>query len=501
MGIQSTNFESKAAKSIKWTIVGEVSAKLIVPITNMILARLLAPEIFGIVASVSIITNFADIISESGFSRYILQQKFSSEEKKKKSAGTANLVSVIISLLLFILVLIFNESLAKLVNADGYGMVLVLAAAQIPFYAVTNIQIALYRRDFMFGKLAIVRVLSCIIQLICSAFLALVGLGIWSIPSGSFCSILCQLLLLILMNRKALSFSFSKDSLKEMWTCSGMFLISSIVIWLDSSINTIFSGRFLGQAEAGFIKNGFTTCSGIISLFTSIYGPVFISLLAKYSYKDSEYSLVFEKYQKALSTIFIPLGIGLFVFQNFLTAILFGDGWEPASIVIGVYGLIGCIKTVSANFIISGWASQGKPWCIFVADLFSTCSLILAWILTRGLEYHIVVTIVCLAYLPATIFCICICKKTLHISPTFIIRNLLECAFPAIIMGFFGYFLRNLFETTWADAIYVFLCIVIYFAMIGFAYLDYFGPFIEVFGTKFLKKKLAQKNVFALINR
>ena len=145
--IEQTNYQSKAAASIKWTTIGEVAAKLIVPITNMILARLLAPEVFGLVASITVITNFAEIVSESGFSRYILQQKFSSEDKKRKSAGTATVVSVVLSLLVFLVVALCREPLAKLVNAEGYDLVLLFAAAQIPFYAVTNIQMSLFRRE------------------------------------------------------------------------------------------------------------------------------------------------------------------------------------------------------------------------------------------------------------------------------------------------------------------------------------------------------------------
>ena len=66
----------KANGSIKWTTLSGFFSKLIAPLTNMILSRFLAPSIFGIIASVSIITAFADILSEGGFARYILQHGY-----------------------------------------------------------------------------------------------------------------------------------------------------------------------------------------------------------------------------------------------------------------------------------------------------------------------------------------------------------------------------------------------------------------------------------------
>lgn len=385
---QTSKYQSKASSSIKWTIVGELAAKAIVPITNMILARLLLPEIFGLIASITVITNFAEIISDSGFSRYILQQKFSSEEKKRQSVGTATVIAFAISLLIFIIISALSDPLSSFVGAPGYEAVLIFASAQIPFYAVTSIQMSLFRRDFKFNLLAIVRISSCLVQLAVSSSIALLGFGIWAIPSGTLASLVCQFLLMIVFNRRSFSFSFSKQALKEMWACSGMFLISSLAVWADSSINVLFASHFLGQAESGYIKNGFSTASGIINMLTAIYSPVLISLLAKLTNGSEEYTLVFGKYQKSLSSMFIPLGIGIFVFQSFLSLVFFGDGWEPAAIALGCMGLVGCIKVASGNFVMTAWTAQGKPYWIFLSDLFSTVCLTLAWFLTRGLDYH-----------------------------------------------------------------------------------------------------------------
>lgn len=499
--IEQTNYQSKAAASIKWTTIGEVAAKLIVPITNMILARLLAPEVFGLVASITVITNFAEIVSESGFSRYILQQKFASEDKKRKSAGTATVVSVVLSLLVFLVVALCREPLAKLVNAEGYDLVLLFAAAQIPFYAVTNIQMSLFRRDFKFGKLAIVRLSSCLSQLVVSSLCALLGMGIWSLPAGTLGSLLCQFLLMVIFNRRSFVFSFSKTAFKEMWACSGMFLLSSLVVWLDSSINTLFAGWMLGQAEAGFIKNGFSTAAGIINMLTAIYGPVLISLLAKMELGSGEYKETFYKYQKALSTLFIPLGIGMFVFQYFLAFVFFGEGWEAAAIALGCQGLVGCIRVASGNFMISAWSAEGKPLWILLGDLFSTISLSLAWILTRGLDYHLVVIIVTLGYLPTNVFCFAMCKPTLKLSPWPIIWNTCIVALPAILMGFVGCLLLGLFNTNWVAIFYIVFCIVYYFTFIIFGFPDFLQSLLEVFVNAKLPRFFKQKDIRVLAYR
>lgn len=66
----------KIAASTKWTFITEVMAKLVTPISNMILARLLAPEAFGVLASVLMVLSFADMLADAGFQKYIIQKEF-----------------------------------------------------------------------------------------------------------------------------------------------------------------------------------------------------------------------------------------------------------------------------------------------------------------------------------------------------------------------------------------------------------------------------------------
>ncbi|MBO8425777.1 MAG: oligosaccharide flippase family protein [Firmicutes bacterium] len=497
----STNYQKKAVASIKWMTIAEVAAKLIVPITNMILARLLAPEVFGLVASISVITTFAEMVSESGFSSYILQQKFASEDVKRKSAGTATVVSVALSLVIFAIVALCKDPLAKLVNAEGYGYVLLFAASQIPFYAITSIQMSLFRRDFKFGKLAIVRLASCVSQLLVASVCAFLGFGIWSIPAGTLGSLVCQFALMIIFNRKSFVFSFSKESFKEMWACSSMFLLSSIVVWADYSINTLFAGWMLGQSEAGFIKNGFSTAAGIISMLTAIYSPVLISLLAKMEVGSDEYKEVFYKYQKALSSLFIPLGVGMFVFQSFLAFLFFGEGWEPAAIALGCQGLVGCIRVSTGNFMITAWSAQGKPLWIILGDLFSTVCLSLAWVLTRGLEFHVIVIVVSLAYLPTNVFCFALCKKTLKLSPWPVFINAFKVALPAVLMGLVGFFLLEIYDSHWASIAYVIICIVYYFSWTIVVFPDFVQALLEVFVSTKLPRAFRHKNGLVLVSR
>ena len=74
----------RVLNATKWSTFAEIMAKLATPIVNMVLARLLTPEAFGVVAAITIITSFADIFTDAGFQRFIIQHEYESDEELDK---------------------------------------------------------------------------------------------------------------------------------------------------------------------------------------------------------------------------------------------------------------------------------------------------------------------------------------------------------------------------------------------------------------------------------
>lgn len=79
----------KITIATKWSFITEIVAKIIVPLTNMILARILAPEAFGVIATITMIISFADMFTDAGFQKYIVQQEFKNERDKYSNANVA----------------------------------------------------------------------------------------------------------------------------------------------------------------------------------------------------------------------------------------------------------------------------------------------------------------------------------------------------------------------------------------------------------------------------
>ena len=206
------SLKTKIYNASKWAVVTELAAKLVVPVLNMILARLLAPSAFGILATVTMVIAFAEVFVESGFSKYLIQQKFEDPDKERRYMSVAFWINIALSLFLWGAIAIFNKQLAVLVGNPGLGHLLVISGVSIPLYSIVGIECCKLKKDLDFKKLFYVRIVSALTPLFVTIPLALLGLDYWSLIIGSIAGILVQAILLIFIGNFKPQLYFSKTA-------------------------------------------------------------------------------------------------------------------------------------------------------------------------------------------------------------------------------------------------------------------------------------------------
>ena len=130
----------------------------------MVLARLLTPEAFGVVTTLTMIITFAELFTDAGFQKYLVQHEFIGDTDREQSTNVAFWSNFVLSLFIWGIIAVFAEPWATLVGSPGVGNVLIIACISIPLAAFSSIQMALYRRDLDFKTLFKVRIVSILIH-------------------------------------------------------------------------------------------------------------------------------------------------------------------------------------------------------------------------------------------------------------------------------------------------------------------------------------------------
>lgn len=358
----------ESGKAARWSAVTEVFARLVIPVTNMILARLLTPESFGVIATVTMITSFADIFTDAGFQKYLIQHEFENSKELENNANVALWANFIISVFLWILISVFSEQLATAVGCPGLGRVIIVACCLLPMTAFSCIQRALFKRSFNYRTLFFVRMVYVSIPFFVTIPLALLGLQYWALIIGTICGEAVNAILLVRRSKWKPVLYFDFGVFREMFSYSFWTLIESISIWLTSWIGTFIVGTKLSSYYVGLYKTSMSTVNSLMAIVTTAFTSVLFSLLSRYQNDNDAFLKTFYKYQKFVGSLVLPMGIGLFLYRGLVTSLFLGKQWMEAADFIGLWGLVYAISITFGHFCSEVYRAKGKPKLSVVAQ-------------------------------------------------------------------------------------------------------------------------------------
>ncbi len=457
----------KVINATKWSSITELTAKVVTPITNMILARILAPEAFGVVATVTMIVSFAEMFTDSGFQKYLVQHEFESEEERYKNANVAFLTNLSISIFLWLIIILLRDQLAAMVGNPGLGNVVAIACFQLPLTSFSSIQMALYRRDFDFKTLFLVRVVAIFVPFIVTIPLALLGLNYWALIIGTINMQIINAVILTVKSQWKPRLFFKMSILKEMFSFSIWSLIEAISIWFTNWIDVFIISSSLTQYYLGIYRTSTTMVNSVMSLITASTVPVLFSALSRLQNEPEKFNSMYFTVQRFVSVLVFPLGVGIYLYSDLATQIFLGSKWGEASNVIGVWALTSAIMIVMGYFNSEVFRAKGRPKLSFLSQVLHLVVLVpvciissnygfwplvysRAWIRIQGLLVGMAIMKWCIKFPIEKVF--------MNVMPTFI---------SSLLMGILGYLLRQISTSVIWSIISIFICCIFYFCVLS----------------------------------
>ncbi|MFE4896537.1 lipopolysaccharide biosynthesis protein [Peribacillus butanolivorans] len=483
----------KISSAAKWSSITEIIAKVIVPLTNMILARILAPEAFGVIATITMIISFADMFTDAGFQKYLVQHEFESKKEKNKSANVAFWTNFVFSFFLWGIITVFNEQIAFMVGNPGLGIVIVIACIQLPLTSFSSIQMALFRRDFDFKTLFTVRVISIIIPFLVTIPLAILGLSYWSLIIGTICMQLFNALILTIKSKWKPKLFYNFKILKEMVSFSIWSLIEAISIWLTVWIDSFIIGYYLNEYYLGIYKTSTIMVNSFLALVTSATIPVLFSALSRLQNDDSKFKSMFFKFQRLGSVLIFPLGVGIFLYRDLATQLMLGSQWDEASDVIGIWALTSAIMIVFGHYCSEVYRAKGKPMLSFIAQVLHLVVLVPTCIIAAKFGFWPLVLARSLIKIQFVIVHLVIMKVVMKVSVLKTFKNVFPTMMAAFAMWLLGFLLKEeVSESVTLSIFSIILCAIFYFVVLILfpkMRLELFDVVVKLMPQRFLKSR------------
>ena len=461
------NENSSVGMATVWSFAAELSAKLIVPVSNMILARILAPEIFGIIATINMIISFADMISTAGFQKYLVQHQYDSTEELHKGASVAFWTNLTISLLAWVIIAIFRNPISDALGNSGYGVALSVAALSLPLTSFSSIQESLFQKNLNYKVLFIKRLSVSLLPLVITVPLALLGLQHWSLIIGNLSGGVLKAILLTYASDWKPNLFYSFRLLKKMLSFSIWTLLETIALWASNYIDILIISNALGSYYTGLYKNSQSTVTSILTIVTGATTSVLFSSLSRYQDDREKFEKLFFEFQKNVAMFVLPLGVGIFCFRDLVTSLLLGKQWVEAADFVGIWGLCTSIVCVFGTFSREVYRAKGKPKISLLAQVLHLVFVVPVCLYSVRQGFDTLIWLRSFAFLQIVVVHMFFMKFYFKISPIKMFSSVKEIIFSSVAMGVLSFALKNYLPSgiLW-QFVMIFICGILYFGIL-----------------------------------
>lgn len=465
--LSQKELNKKISTATFWSSLTQIIAKIIPPITNMMLARLLAPEEFGIVATFTLVISFSDIFTDAGFQKYIVQHEFKDDKELFTSTNVAFWTNFIFSITIWIIIALNSNKLAELIGSPGCGFGITIACIVVPITAFSSVQQALLRRQFNFKVIFWVRLTLTVVPLIVTVPLAFVFRNYWALVIGTLIrELLCSVLLTVLSKWKP-KLTYSISAFKQMFSFSVWTLLEQISVWFTGNVGIFIVANSFNQYYLGLYKTSIATVNSILTVVSAAVIPVLFAALSRVQDDDLVFKDTFYKFHRMLSVIILPMGIGCFVYRKLVTHVMLGSQWDEAIGFIGLCGLSSALSIMFNSLNAEAIRSKGKPKISLLIQLGQIVATVIGLLMASRVSFSCVCDVRAVLPIVSIIISSIVVEKLCGISFIHIIKSSIPAIASSVVMAFVGMvFIRYSNDVEWIQFLSIFACIIVYFVVL-----------------------------------
>lgn len=358
--------ENQVIKNSIWSFVGTIGGQVINLIGNIILARMLYPQLFGLLGIATFFYSLILILQEVGFSAYIIYKK----DLKKEYISSSFWLNIIFSTILTLIFLLNSTSLAHFYHEKELSIIIELLCLGMIFSAFGITSRAILIRNKKFDVLAKIDVTAQVISTSVAIIFAFCQLNYLAITAKFIVLPLIQSLFLFMKSYKNVIGNINWNVVKEVIPYSSKIFGTNLFIFFNNNIDNFMIGKFLGSRQLGLYSISYQW--SVLARFY-ISGSINKVLFPEVSSNNSDIEKVkniFINVTNTVSFLTFPFCLGLLAISSDFIMILYGSKWEESIKVLQILLMIGTITSIGT---LSGSLFQGlgKPEVEFRFNIIS----------------------------------------------------------------------------------------------------------------------------------
>lgn len=310
-----------------WTFAQQFGNQVIGFVISIILARILLPAEFGLIAMIAVFVAVGNGLLDSGLSKSIMRDR----EADETDFSTVFLFNMLAGTIVYLIVYLTAPFIAAFYEQEVLTDVLRVYCLTFFFTAATSVHMAVFTRDMNFRIQTLMAIPSAIIGGAIGIIMALYGFGVWSLVYSSLFNSFFSFIIIWKFSNWYPSLQFDRDLFVKHWTYGYKLGLADLLNRIFNNLYLVVIGKFFSAALLGFYTRAESTKQLQISNIERALNKVSFPLFVKIKDDTKRLELVFRKLLKMVIFIISPALLISAALSEPLFRFLFTEKWLPAA--------------------------------------------------------------------------------------------------------------------------------------------------------------------------
>ena len=333
--MKEKEIKAKTLSGFAFKFAERVGAQGINFIISIILARILMPEEYGVVALVTVFITICDVFVTYGFGNSLIVNK----ESDQLDFSTCFFFGAALSLAVYGLIFLTAPALAAFYNNELLTPVIRVMGVRVILAALNSVQHAYVSKHLMFKKFFYATLIGTVISGVVAAIMAYAGYGVWALVEQYLGNVFLDTVCLWIIVGWRPSFMFSFQRLKKIYQYGWKILVTGLVDTGYQQFRSLVIGKKYSSADLAYYNKGLMFPIFTNQLIEPTVNTVLFPALSQSNESEAQMKDITRKVVRVATYLLAPVMVGLAVVAEPLVVVILTEKWLPCVIFLR----IGCI--------------------------------------------------------------------------------------------------------------------------------------------------------------
>lgn len=359
--------KARVIRSGLWVGLAEAVIAALAFVKSVVLARLLAPEMFGLIGLCGIVIRTIETFTRPGIAQALIQRQSPFEDAR----DTAFTLLLLRGPLLAALVFGLAPVAARFYESEQLEPLLQVLSVVFLLSGLTNINTIACQKELSFRKLTYLNQASALLGTVTTIAIAFWLRNVWALILGQIASALYQTVLSYYFVPGRPRLAFDRRIATELLSYGRFITASSAVIFIASTLDTAVIGKVLGTEQLGYYVIAFTIAHLVTASLSKLASGIMMPAYSRLQGNLPALRSAYVRTTSLVAMITLPATAGVLATADLLIYSVYGSKWADAAMPLRILTLFGLFRAMASvnGYLFEGIGRPQIPLYVGIARL------------------------------------------------------------------------------------------------------------------------------------